>query len=96
MPDDGRYCYIIYAPSAGLVKVGSTGDPVKRIRTLRTASPVPLEVVSVARGSGAFGGGFWERQIHAEYHHLRHHGEWFQEEILSELGLLPGMVANGW
>ena len=67
---------VIYAVGAGhYVKIGYTIDLNKRLRTLSTASPVPLKVLKRLRGTPAD-----ERRLHAMFKPWKQKNEWFRLE----------------
>lgn len=65
--------YFIYAPSAGLVKIGYSKKPTSRFSGLLASCPVPLEYLGAVDGAGEM-----ERKIHTLLfpHHQRN--EWFR------------------
>jgi hypothetical protein len=63
--------YFIRAGDA--VKIGMSGDVRTRIRTLRTMSPVPIELIGVIPGGREV-----EADLHRMWANLRLHGEWFR------------------
>ena len=67
-----RYVYLIQG--ASLTKVGITDHVKGRIKTFRTASPVPLDLVYYFRSDDAL---IAERWLHSKYADKRQHGEWF-------------------
>lgn len=79
----GELVYFISAREHG-VKIGITQNLAGRLSSLRSASPVPLEVLHVIHGRGPN----LERKIHEDLKHLRFHGEWFRNcaEIISYIG----------
>jgi len=72
--------YFILAADAGKIKIGKTVDVKKRLSTLRTMSPVQLDLICTIRYDGEL-----ERRIHQHFAEHRAHGEWFEahEDILS-------------
>lgn len=63
---------VYFVRSGELVKVGTSTNLPQRLASLRTMSPLPLEVLAVAAGGHAE-----ERTVHERFAHLRQHGEWF-------------------
>lgn len=71
MMDD--FVYFIESPTNNLVKIGVTDDPDHRFKTIRTMSPVPINLRGVIIGNKET-----ESKLHARFAHLRSHGEWFR------------------
>jgi hypothetical protein len=69
LPGAGVY----FVQSGNAVKIGMSGDISKRLRVLRTMSPLPLELLGVIPG-----GRNEEAALHREWAAQRLHGEWFQ------------------
>lgn len=63
---------VYFIQSGDLVKIGTSTNVHERLRTLRTMSPLPLELLAIAAGSHTE-----ETAVHARFAHLRQHGEWF-------------------
>jgi hypothetical protein len=64
--------YFVAAVDAAMIKIGKTVDLTKRLNTLRSMSPVPLELAcSIDYDAGL------ERRIHQHLSDHRSHGEWF-------------------
>jgi len=73
--DAEGYIYFLLAEDTGLVKIGFTVDPGRRIRALQTSSPVKLTLL------GKVPGDRWrEERFHLVFRDLREHGEWFRLE----------------
>jgi len=66
----GQKTYFLLAPSEGLVKIGTSTDPMGRMKDLRTMNAAAVEPLVVLRIS--------EIELHEKFKHLRHHGEWFR------------------
>lgn len=69
------WVYFLLAKDTGMVKIGKTTSPKKRITCLRTMSPVKLEVVALVRAHD-----YHEAMIHKALSKYRAHGEWFRME----------------
>jgi hypothetical protein len=69
MLDAGVY----FIRSGDAVKIGMSKDVPGRLRTLRTMSPLPLELLGVIPG-----GRDEEAQLHRDWAPERLHGEWFK------------------
>lgn len=67
------YVYCIEAVGTGLVKIGSSTNPTKRLAQLQSISPVPLRIKYVTHG-----GELRERELHRRLAGYRRHGEWFE------------------
>ena len=79
----------------GAVKIGSSEDPLGRLRALQTGSSLLLELFGVMPGEAKM-----ERGIHAFFAYLRQHGEWFKlapklERYIRENCLLSPMEVLG-
>lgn len=86
LPRQGRAArsqsvYFIRADHVGLIKIGIAQDVNQRLATLRTSSPVRLELLAVIRD----GGQALEARLHQRFAGARSHGEWFHPtpELLS-------------
>ena len=64
--------YFIEAAN-GLIKIGRSTDPLRRLRGLQTGSPVQLRMVLVLTGLGVAD----EMALHDRFAEYRSHGEWF-------------------
>jgi hypothetical protein len=58
--------------AAGVVKIGFTTSLRSRVRSLQTASAVPLRLLGTVEAGPEF-----ERYLHRLWAHLRQKGEWF-------------------
>ncbi len=80
--------YFVQATLGGPIKIGKSLDPQKRVTGMQTGSPVPLrllaQIVEAAEDL--------EETLHADFAHLRLHGEWFRpgDELLRFIGRLGG------
>lgn len=72
--------YFIKRVSDGLIKVGFSDDPKRRLQQLQTGQPDRLEMILVIRGGMEL-----ERTLHIRWRHLNVGGEWFKphRELLS-------------
>lgn len=66
--------YFIESRDAGLIKIGFTTNPDRRIKSLKTASPNKLRVIMTMPGTRED-----ERKLHEKFAHLRQQGEWFTD-----------------
>jgi hypothetical protein len=78
--------YYLLAPSAGMVKIGTTTGLRSRLRSLATGSPEELVLLRVTTGGAAA-----EARAHARWAHLRRRLEWFAAtpELLAFVRALP-------
>jgi hypothetical protein len=67
-----RYVYFLQCPLNGLIKIGQTENPKKRIAHIQISSPVILTPLGIVTGHMSF-----EGRIHEMFDDLRQHGEWF-------------------
>lgn len=76
--------YFVLAPSAGLVKVGTTFRLPHRLAEIETMSPVPVELIGHVAG-----GVRREAEYHALFAEQRSHGEWFRytDYVAHRIGL---------
>lgn len=75
-----RTSWVYFIRGGELIKVGTSKDVEARLASLRTGSPLPLELVYVMRGSRDL-----EQCLHGRFESLRSHGEWFhaREPLIS-------------
>lgn len=65
--------YYIACTETNRVKIGFTaGDPMDRLRALRTGAPTHIRLMAMHWGTQKE-----ERKLHKKFDHLRLHGEWF-------------------
>lgn len=75
------WTYLIQAGDDGLVKVGHSADPQRRLAALQTGSGESLTIRATLRGANQ------EPLLHDIFAHLRRRGEWFDPAILVALGV---------
>lgn len=70
----GSYVYFLFHPATTLVKIGTSVDPTKRIKSHRSANAGEIQTLGIIHGSG-----YLERAIHQELDQWRAAGkrEWF-------------------
>lgn len=73
--DNRREVYFLQAQSGGRIKIGVSKDAAKRVASLRTSSPEPVEIVGLMVCNE---GGALEGRLHKQFAHIRSHGEWFE------------------
>jgi hypothetical protein len=79
-----NFVYAIQGNPSSPVKIGTSKDPLKRLRTLQTGSHETLDLLHVLPG--------WrenEQELHAWFAEWRHRDEWFGGE---NLGLMLAML----
>ena len=60
----------------GLVKIGKSNNPSKRLETLQVGSPVKLKLIKTIQG-----GIYMETLLHNYFRSCRCHGEWFDPNV---------------
>lgn len=70
-----NFIYFIKAKATGLVKIGRTRNPAKRLKALQTASPDELEILHVIKEGES---GYTEGMLHKRFDTSWVRGEWFQ------------------
>lgn len=66
--------YIVEAVGTELVKIGFSSDPERRVKSMRTQCPFPIEVLACVEGDRVR-----EKLFHRKFRHLRTSGEWFKK-----------------
>jgi len=94
-PNIGSVVYFIEAPTAQLIKIGTSWYVPGRINTLSTSSPIPLQLLGCIAGTFKA-----ERKLHERFAQLRSHGDWFHatDELLAFIKALlrrRGVVIDG-
>lgn len=75
-PSPDRQCVYLIHASNGYTKVGISQDIQKRLGSLRSSSPLPLELIHTIQPVN-YGGLQMERYLHYYLYQYRKHGEWF-------------------
>lgn len=72
-------CSVYFVSAGGMIKIGVSGNPDRRISELGRSSPLPLTTLAIITG-----GRNKEKALHKRFAKYRKHGEWFIEcqEIL--------------
>jgi len=87
--------YFAAAFTEGLVKIGFSSAPFRRVSSLRTQHKIPLKMVALLDGDRSD-----ERKFHARFDAVRSHGEWFfyKGELKRFLDAqpLPGQTSSGY
>lgn len=68
--------YVIRGTTTGLVKVGTSEDPERRLATLQAGSPDELVLIGTCPGGPRL-----ERMLHGWLADDRRHGEWFAPSV---------------
>jgi hypothetical protein len=69
--------YFIRAVNSGTIKIGVSNDPKRRLESMQTGSPEPLELLGILPG-----GVDEERRLHGRFKAYRIHGEWFRGDAV--------------
>lgn len=72
MPKPDGFTYIVWATGTNLYKIGFSNDVDRRIGSLKSGSPHPLEVILTVPGTHV------EKILHGIFADYRKHGEWFE------------------
>lgn len=67
------HVYFFQGAETGLIKIGYSTDPERRLRDLTTMSPDQITVLATFRGAVSD-----ERKLHKRFKKHRAHGEWFK------------------
>ena len=80
---------VYFVRCGDLVKIGTSNDVYQRMSSIRTMTPLPLELLAIGAGSRAE-----EADLHARFAHLRQHGEWFTAapELLAFIAQIPSVA----
>jgi hypothetical protein len=84
------FVYFIQADN-GMVKIGYAGNPVLRLRTMQSGSPLALRLLVYARGDSVA-----EERLHAAFDSCRHTGEWFRPDAALMAYIADLKAAVGW
>ena len=76
------YIYAIKEVETGVVKIGISCDPLKRIKTLQTGNSSRLEIVAIRHAPNGLAD---ERAAHERLKDFRVRGEWFSPDALKQL-----------
>ena len=72
--------YIIQSDVTGMIKVGRSKNPSKRLKQLQTGNPNKLKLIAFFKGEG------WkEKLIHEELKYWRKEGEWFSYDCVGSI-----------
>lgn len=91
----GRYSklgfvYCVRFIGTGKVKIGTTSDPVGRMRALRSFSPHEVEWAHLLWVGTQGEGAVWEHEVMAHLSDWAEHGEWFSDgpQVADAFGLI--------
>lgn len=65
--------FIQAADGTGLIKIGYSASPKRRLKSIQLMSPMPLKILKTIKGDKKT-----ESYIHKQFGGLRRHGEWFE------------------
>ena len=72
--------YIIQSDVTGMIKIGRSSNPQKRLKQLQTGNPNCLKLIASFKGEG------WkEKLIHEELKRWRKKGEWFSYDCVGSI-----------
>lgn len=83
--------YFAQAGEGGPIKIGTSEQVERRIRSLQSSIPQPLRLLGTVLGGHAR-----ERELHRQFEALRIQGEWFRPEapLLDFIGAVAGQAAG--
>ena len=74
------YLYIIQSDFTGMIKIGRSKDPIKRLKQLQTGNPNMLKLIAYFKDQG------WkEKFIHENLSRYRLKGEWFSYDCVGSI-----------
>tara|TARA_B100000131_G_C18023053_1_gene575364 strand:+ start:493 stop:786 length:294 start_codon:yes stop_codon:yes gene_type:complete len=74
------FLYIIQSDLTGMIKIGRSKDPVKRLKQLQTGNPNELKLIASFKDQG------WkEKIIHESLKSFRLKGEWFSYKCIGSI-----------
>ena len=72
--------YIIQSDVTGMIKIGRSKDPQKRLKQLQTGNPSRLKLIASFKGEG------WKEKIlHENLKKYRLEGEWFSYDCVGRI-----------
>jgi len=88
---DKKVLYVM-KNSLGVVKIGISNDPERRVKEIRLASGFKTDVIKTFETTlCAFK---VEKALHKHFSHLRLEGEWFKKEVLETLDEIVDKIEN--
>ena len=91
------HLYLIQSDKSGMIKIGRSVDPEKRLKNLQTGNPNRLKLIAVFENQG-----YREKLLHEELDKFRKKGEWFTYECVGSIPIdiydsIPfGMFDDWW
>lgn len=79
--------YFIRCAEAARIKIGTTTNLERRLASIQAGTPLRIELLVTLTGDSRI-----EKKIHAQFAHLRVHGEWF-EAAPDLLEYIDGLVS---
>jgi len=67
-----KHLYFIECEVTGILKIGISKNPEKRLRNLQSSSPTKLKLRAVFANKG-----HWEQSLHKQFNYTHSHDEWF-------------------
>lgn len=96
-PDDPDYIYVI-EQRPGVVKIGRSNDPERRLQDMQVASPEPMELLVAVEHPDV---DIAESRLHDEFADDRLNGEWFdigedrRDALIDRLSGLQTLAGSG-
>ena len=90
------YLYFIQSDLTGMIKVGRSKDPQKRLKQLQTGNPNRLKLIASFREKGSE-----EKYLHEVLNNYKQKGEWFSYQCVGSIpddyyDQLPFGVFDDW
>ena len=74
------HLYIIQSDFTGMIKIGRSKDPQRRLKQLQTGNPNKLKLIASFKGQG------WKEKIlHENLEKFRKEGEWFDYNCVGSI-----------
>lgn len=73
----------------GLVKIGHSADPQKRLRQIASGCPYPVKILWLSSSGHGF---ITEQRVHRAFGDRHHYGEWFDFGDDDPVALVKGVV----
>jgi hypothetical protein len=80
MPTPTDHLYFIQADKTGLIKIGRSKHPKKRLKELQTGCGTKLKLIAVFEGKGSY-----ETTMHDKLKPWRKKGEWFDYDCIGSI-----------
>lgn len=90
------YLYFIQSNNQGMIKIGRSKDPHKRLKQLQTGNPNNLRLICYFENLGDK-----EKYLHEHLKKFRKKGEWFEYECVGSIPndlyqMIPWGSFDGW